>query len=165
MLKEERLLMESTATSNFDPPNFRTLIPLPVLLKGFRGLLLSLYDAPAFYDRCYRSLEQWKARRPQKPPEIPLWPKLGILVRSMLRQGLLSSYRKAYWKFLFRFHARWFLEPAKISLGFAMLLSGHHFIRYATTLAAQLEGELNRLVIEEETTEFSNEAAPAEIET
>jgi radical SAM superfamily enzyme YgiQ (UPF0313 family) len=148
MMKEDRLLMESTATSNFDPPNFRTLIPLPVLLEGFRGLLLSLYDAPAFFDRCYRSLLQWKARRPQKPPVIPLWPKLGILVRSMLRQGFLSSYRKAYWKFLFRLHAHWLLEPAKLSLGFAMLLSGHHFIRYASTVAAQLEGELNRLLIE-----------------
>jgi hypothetical protein len=46
-----------------------------------------------------------------------------------------------------------------------MLLSGHHFIRYASTVAAQLEGELNRLSIEKETTEFSNEPAPAEIQT
>jgi radical SAM superfamily enzyme YgiQ (UPF0313 family) len=165
MLKEDRLLMESTATSNFDPPNFRTLIPLPVLLKGFRGLLLSLYDAPAFYDRCYRSLLHWQTRLPQQPPDIPLGPKLGILFRSILRQGFLSSYRKAYWKFLLRIHARWLFEPAKLSLGFAMLLSGHHFIRYASTVAAQLEGELNRLSIGTETTEFSIEAAPAEIET
>src|SRR5271157_462247 len=165
ILKEGRLLMDSTATSNFDPPNFRTLLPLPVLLKGFRGLLLSLNDAPAFYDRCYRSLLYWKARKPQKPPTIPFWPKLGILVRSILRQGFLSSYRKAYWKFLLRIHAHWLFEPAKLSLGFAMLLSGHHFIRYASTLAAQLEGELNRLGIEKETAEFSIEAAPAEFET
>ncbi len=165
MLKEDRLLMESTATSNFDPPNFRTLIPLPVLLKGFRELLLSLYDAPAFYDRCYRSLLHWKTRPPQQAPDIPLRPKLGILVRSLLRQGLLSSYRKAYWKFLLRIHAHWFFQPAKLSLGFAMLLSGHHFIRYASTVAAQLEGELNRLAIEKETAEFSIKAAPAEFET
>ncbi len=165
MLKEDRLLIESTATSNFDPPNFRTLIPLPVLLKGYRGLLLSLYDAPAFYERCYRSLLHWKARRPQKAPEIPLGLMLRILARSMLRQGLLSSYRKAYWKFLLRIHAHWLFEPAKLSLGFAMLLSGHHFIRYASTVAAQLEGELNRLVIEKDTAEFSIEAAPAELET
>jgi len=165
MLKEDRLLMESTATSNFDPPNFRTLIPLPVLLKGFRGLLLSLYDAPAFYDRCYRSLLHWKTRLPQQAPDIPLWPKLGILVRSILRQGFLSSYRKAYWKFLLRIHAHWLFEPAKLSMGFAMLLSGHHFIRYAKTVAAQLERELARLGIEKETAEFGVEAAPAEIET
>ncbi|MEJ2699964.1 MAG: radical SAM protein, partial [Desulfuromonadales bacterium] len=34
MMKEGRLLMDTTATSNFDPPNFKTLLPLPVLLKG-----------------------------------------------------------------------------------------------------------------------------------
>src|SRR5437870_12921847 len=52
MLKEGRLLMESTATSNFDPPNFRTLLLLLVLLEGDREILLSLYALSAFYDRC-----------------------------------------------------------------------------------------------------------------
>ena len=143
MLKEGRLLMESTATSNFDPPNFRTLLPLPVLLEGFRAILASLYGAPAFYDRCYRSLLHWKARKPQKPPEVPLWPLLGVLVRSIVHQGILSSYRRAYWKFLFRLLAHWLFDPRKFSLGFAMLLSGHHFIRYASSVVGQLESELN----------------------
>jgi radical SAM superfamily enzyme YgiQ (UPF0313 family) len=148
MLKEGRLLMESTATSNFDPPNFRTLLPLPVLLEGFREILVSLYDPSAFYDRSYRSLLQWKARKLQKPPEIPLLPLLGIVVRSIVHQGILSSYRKAYWKFLMRLLARWSLNPPKFSLGFAMLLSGHHFIRYARNVVVQLDSELDRLRIE-----------------
>jgi len=154
MLKEGRLLMESTATSNFDPPNFRTLLPLPVLLEGFRAILISLYSASAFYDRCYRSLLYWKARKPQKPPKIPLWPLLGIVVRSIVHQGILSSYRRAYWKFLLRLVARWLLNPAKFSLGFAMLLSGHHFIRYASSVVGQLESELNKFRIEKEMKEF-----------
>ena len=144
MLKEGRLLMESTATSNFDPPNFRTLLPLSVLLEGYRGILVSLYGASAFYDRCYRSLLQWNSRKPQKPPEIPLLPTLGIVVRSIVHQGILSSYRKAYWKFLLRLAARWSLNPPKLSLGFAMLLSGHHFIRYARNVVVQLESELDK---------------------
>ena len=144
MLKEGRLLMESTATSNFDPPNFRTLLPLSVLLEGYRGILVSLYGASAFYDRCYRSLLQWNSRKPQKPPEIPLLPTLGIVVRSIVHQGILSSYRKAYWKFLLRLAARWSLNPPKFSLGFAMLLSGHHFIRYARNVVVQLESELDK---------------------
>ena len=144
MLKEGRLLMESTATSNFDPPNFRTLLPLSVLLEGYRGILVSLYGASAFYDRCYRSLLQWNSRKPQKPPEIPLLPTLGIVVRSIVHQGILSSYRKAYWKFLLRLAARWSLNPPKFSLGFAILLSGHHFIRYARNVVVQLESELDK---------------------
>ncbi len=69
MLKEGRLIMDTTATSNFDPPNFKTLLPLPVLLQGYRRLLASLYDPSAFYERCYRSLLHWQARKPQKAPD------------------------------------------------------------------------------------------------
>jgi radical SAM superfamily enzyme YgiQ (UPF0313 family) len=145
MLREGRLLMDTTATSNFDPPNFKTLLPLPVLLKGFREILVSLYDPSAFYERCYRSLLHWKARTPQKPPEISLWPLLGIVVRSIVHQGFLASYRKAYWKFLLRLISRWSISPPKFSLGFAMLLSGHHFIRYARKVVVQLDSELAKL--------------------
>ncbi|PYV05881.1 MAG: hypothetical protein DMG26_04440 [Acidobacteria bacterium] len=56
---------------------------------------------------------------------------------------MLSSYRRAYWKFLFRLLAHWLFDPRKFSLGFAMLLSGHHFIRYASSVVGQLESELN----------------------
>ena len=165
MLKEDRILMESTATSNFDPPNFRTLLPLPFLLEGYRAFLLSLYEPSTFYDRCYRSLEQWQPRPSQKPPAIPLWPKITILLKSVIRQGLLSSYRKPYWKFMFRLHTHWLGDPARFSMGFAMLLSGHHFIGYANTVAKQLEGELNRLTVEKGSAEYSTEPAPAEMQT
>jgi radical SAM superfamily enzyme YgiQ (UPF0313 family) len=154
MMREGRLLMESTATSNFDPPNFRTLLPLPLLLKGFRGLLAALYGPSAFYDRCYRSLLQWKARKPQKAPEIPFWPMLGMFARSIVHQGLLSSYRGAYWKFVFRLLRHWMFDPPKFSLGVAMLLSGHHFIRYAERVVAQLESELDKCRNEAEAQEF-----------
>jgi radical SAM superfamily enzyme YgiQ (UPF0313 family) len=159
MRKEGRLLMESTATSNFDPPNFRTLLPLPVLLEGFRTILVSLYEGSAFYERCYRSLLHWKARKPQKPPSIPLWPLIGIFVRSIVHQGILSSYRGAYWKFLFRLVSHWLFDQRKFSLGFAMLLSGHHFIRYASSVAGQLESELSKFRVEKETSGFRNETA------
>ena len=159
MMKEGRLLLHTQATSNFDPPNFKTLIPLPVLLKGFKETLSSLYAPSAFYDRCYRSLRQWKARAPQKSPEIPFRPMLGILVRSIVRQGLLSNYRGAYWKFLFRLLGHWILDPRKLCMGFAMLLSGHHFIPYARRVEGQLEIELDKFMYEQETAELQKEMA------
>jgi radical SAM superfamily enzyme YgiQ (UPF0313 family) len=142
MLKEGRMLMQSTATSNFDPPNFKTLLPLTFLLQGYREILASLYRASAFYERCYRSLQYWKAREPQKPPEIALGTMIGILVRSIVRQGVLSSYRRAYWKFLLRLVIHWPRDPRKLGLGIAMLLSGHHFVRYAGKVVEQVESEL-----------------------
>ncbi len=157
MLKEGRLLMDTTATSNFDPPNFKTLLPLPVLLKGFQEILSSLYSPSAFYDRCYRSLLQWKAREPQRAPAIPLLPTLGILLRSIVHQGFLSNYRGAYWRFVLRLLGRWLLNPRKLSFGFALLLSGHHFIPYARRVESQLEIELDRCTIEQETAELQEE--------
>jgi radical SAM superfamily enzyme YgiQ (UPF0313 family) len=157
MMKEGRLLMDTTATSNFDPPNFKTLLPLPILLKGFKGTLSSLYAPSAFYDRCYRSLLQWKARKPQKAPAIPLLPMFGIFIRSIVHQGFLSNYRGAYWKFVLRLLGRWLFVPRKLSFGFAMLLSGHHFIPYARRVTGQLEIELYRYKTEKDTAESLKE--------
>jgi len=149
MLREGRLLDENTATSNFDPPNFRTLLPLPFLLQGLRETLVSLYSPSGFYDRAYRSLEQWGTREQQKATAYPLLPTLGILVRSILRQGVLSSYRRAYWKFLLQVLTRWSRNPPKLSMGITLLLSGHHFIKYAQDVAAALEAESRRLAAEQ----------------
>jgi len=149
MLKQGRLLAEKTASSNFDRPNFRTLLPLPVLLQGMRQTLLSLYSPSAFYDRAYRSLLQWKTREQQKatPYPVSLW--LGILVRSIFRQGILSSYRREYWKFLFQVITRWSRNPPKLSMGITMLLSGHHFIKYAQDVAAGLEAKPGKPAVEQ----------------
>jgi radical SAM superfamily enzyme YgiQ (UPF0313 family) len=159
MLKEGRMLMESMATSNFDPPNFRTRLPLPVLLQGLRDVLASLYDPSRFYDRCYRSLRYWKPRKPQKPPAIPFRILTRVFVRSLVQQGMLSSYCKPYWKFLFRLVSHWLLDPPRFSLGFAMLLSGHHFIPYAKSVTDQLELELGKCRTEQEGIELQNETA------
>jgi hypothetical protein len=64
------------------------------------------------------------------------------LLRSVFHQGICSSYRKAYWTFLMRLLGRWSFNPPKLSLGFTMLLSGHHFISYTRNVVAQLESEL-----------------------
>src|ERR1039458_9999847 len=104
MVKQGRLLMENTG-NNFSQPNFRTLLPLPLLLQGVRQTLLSLYSPSAFYDRAYRSLVQWETRKEQKAPPHPLSLAVGVLVHSIFRQGILSSYRRQYWKRLLRIAA------------------------------------------------------------
>ncbi len=155
MVKEGRMLDESDATSNFDTPNFRTLLPLPLLLQGFRETLVALYSPSAFYDRAYRSLQQWQVRKQQKATEYPLRPILGILARSIFRQGILSSYRKSYWKFLFQLLSKWSGDSPKFSMGITILLSGNHFIRYAKNLAVHLDSGLSKLRTEDGTTAIS----------
>jgi radical SAM superfamily enzyme YgiQ (UPF0313 family) len=146
--QQGRLLAEFTG-NNLDRPNFRTLLPLPDLLQGFRKTLLSLYSPAAFYDRAYRSLVQWETVNPQKATPHPPLLMLGVLVRSIFQQGVLASYRKQYWKFLLRILSRWSRNPAKLSMGFTLLLSGRHFIKYAHDVAAELEAECGKLAGEE----------------
>ena len=149
MLKQGRLL-ETSTTSNFDPPNFRTILPLPVLLRGLREVLNSLYSPAAFYNRAYRSLLYWNiGKQHASVQNTSLYEKgrglvsnAGSLIRSVYHQGLRSSYRRAYWIFLMRLLGRWSFNPPKLTLGFTILLSGHHFISYAKSVVAQLEAEL-----------------------
>lgn len=151
MLKQGRLLTEGI-TSNFAPPNFRTVLPLPILLNGFRETLVSLYSPSAFYERAYHSLVCWRIGKGQKAKFLcdEIHGRLsivGITIRSIFHQGVCSSYRGAYWKFLLRLLGRWSCDPPKLSMGFIILLSGHHFIRYANSVVAQVESELGELRI------------------
>src|SRR5271169_2442752 len=56
MKKEGRLIEDSEEISNFSAPNFRTAMPLPVLMRGYSGLLIDLYEPEAYFRRSYRSL-------------------------------------------------------------------------------------------------------------
>jgi radical SAM superfamily enzyme YgiQ (UPF0313 family) len=60
MKKEGRLLEDKPEPSNFDPPNFRTVLPLAELLDGTKRMLLALYDPRRFYQRVLDSLERWQ---------------------------------------------------------------------------------------------------------
>ena len=88
MKKEGRLIENSEAITNFSAPNFRTVLPLPVLLRGLSRLLANLYEAEPFFDRALRSLEIWRPRKTQKPPDLPMWYNLRLLFASVCDTGL-----------------------------------------------------------------------------
>jgi len=141
MKKEGRLLENKPEPSNFEPPNFRTVLPLPELLDGTKRMLLALYDPHRFYQRVLDSLERWEPRLEQKASAISLPYLLSVLPKSVWKQGVLSRYRGDYWHFMRGLMMRWGLEPQKRRLGFELALSGHHFIRYARQVADALEAE------------------------
>jgi len=141
MKKEGRLLENKPEPSNFEPPNFRTVLPLPELLDGTKRMLLALYDPHRFYQRVLDSLERWEPRLEQKASAISLRYLLSVLPKSVWKQGVLSRYRGDYWHFMRGLMMRWGLEPQKRRLGFELALSGHHFIRYARQVADALEAE------------------------
>ncbi len=141
MKREGRLNEESMATTNFSPPNFETVLPFPVLLRGLSRLLSELYEAKPFFKRALRSLEVWQPRASQVPPELPMAYNLRVLGASMWRQGMRSPYKLEYWKFLYQLISRFARKPAKLWLGFTVLLSAHHFLIYSREVAEQLEME------------------------
>jgi radical SAM superfamily enzyme YgiQ (UPF0313 family) len=146
MRSEGRLVQASPEPTNFSPPNFRTVLPLPELLGGTKRMLLTLYDPSRFYERVFDSLARWHVQPEQKATAISLLYLLSVLFKSVWRQGVLSGYRRAYWHFLGRLMMRYGLNPQKRRLGFELALSGHHFIRYARQVAETLEAESCRAI-------------------
>jgi radical SAM superfamily enzyme YgiQ (UPF0313 family) len=146
MKREGRLLQDNPEPSNFDPPNFRTVLPLPELLDGAKRMLLTLYDPRRYYERVLNSLERWQLQPGQRAPALSLLYLLRVLLKSVWKQGVLSGYRGAYWRYMRRLVSRWGLHPQKRRLGFELALSGHHFIRYARQVAESLEAESRRAI-------------------
>jgi radical SAM superfamily enzyme YgiQ (UPF0313 family) len=141
MKREGRLHEDSEALTNFSPPNFDPVLPVPVLLRGLSTLLSGLYEAKPFFQRALRSLEVWQPRETQVPPRLPLSYNLRVLAVSMWHQGIQSPYKQEYWKFLYQLVRRFGRHPAKLWLGFTVLLSAHHFLIYSREVAQELEQE------------------------
>jgi len=141
MKLEGRLIENSEAITNFSPPNFETNLPLPVLLRGLSTLLFGLYEAKPFFKRALRSLEVWQPRPSQVPPRLPLLYNLRVLGSSMWRQGVRSTYKLEYWRFLYQLVRKFARKPAQLWLGIMVLMSANHFLIYSREVAEQLERE------------------------
>ncbi len=151
MRKEGRLIEYSVNSSDSTIPNFRTVIPAEVLVRGFQKTIASIYEPTKFYERAWRSLQDWQTKDCQRPADQPALASLiRIVLRSIWHQGLRSSYRRAYWKYFFQLIARYPTNRAKLWLGFTILISGHHFIPYAQEVVRQVEGEIREVVSEPE---------------
>jgi radical SAM superfamily enzyme YgiQ (UPF0313 family) len=141
MKREGRLIEDSQSIMQFGLPNFRTVLPLPVLLRGLCTLLEGLYRPDAFFERAYNSLKVWQPKATQKPPYLGMYYNLRVLFSSIWRQGICSGYRRSYWRFLYRMVTSCRRSPAKLWLGFTVLLSAHHFVLYSKVVIKHLEEE------------------------
>jgi len=146
MKREGRLIESKVNSSDTTLPNFHTILPRAALLKGFQKTVATIYDPARFYDRARRSLRDWKSKNCQRPARQPAMGSIiKIMLRSIWHQGLRSSYRRAYWKYLLEIVARYSLNRAKLWLGATILISGHHFIPYAREVVRQIEEEILKL--------------------
>ena len=123
MKEEGRLIEDSQAITNFSAPNFRTMLPLPVLLPGSEQTAgLACTSRSAFFERAFRSLEVWKTKPSQKVPDTPVTYDLRLLAYSMWTQGVRSGYRRAYWGFLWTIVRRYRNNQVKSGWGWVCWL-------------------------------------------
>jgi radical SAM superfamily enzyme YgiQ (UPF0313 family) len=142
MKREGRLIEDSQSITQFGLPNFRTVLPLPILLRGLCTLLNNLYQPDAFFERAYNSLKMWQPKPTQKPPNLGMGYNVRVLFASIWRQGIRSNYRRSYWRFLYRMLSSFYRSPARLWLGFTTLLSAHHFVLYSKVVIKHLEQEI-----------------------
>lgn len=146
MVREGRLRTDVAPSDNFALPNFRTNMPPLAVARGYRKMLSTLFAPDAYYQRGIRSLEAWRVGPRQKLENLGT---MGILLRSLWYQGVRSSYRRAYWRFIGHLLRHGERNPVRLANGFMILVAGHHFISYASEVVTRLDGEIARLEHEE----------------
>lgn len=123
--REGRLSGDSTGDVAYRP-NFRTTMPEDVLVRGYARLLARLYEPRAYFERALYTIELQRDA-PRSPYHRPLSWGLGILARSLWLQGVLSAYRREYWRFLLLVLRR---MPREFAHAVGLAVIGEHMIRY-----------------------------------
>ena len=138
-LRREGRLRESASGETFTRPNFETKLPEPTLLRSYRKALAQIYQPEEYFGRCVRAL----ALLPKQSPRLglPLGYALRCFFRSLWKQGVRGSYRRAYWKFLFQVLRQ---APKRFARAISLAVAGEHMIRYTREsvmprLAADIE--------------------------
>jgi hypothetical protein len=135
-----RLLNNDTTMSYAGSlPNFQTVMAPDTLFGGAAAMLLELYEPDKYFQRGLRSLEHWVPNAAQRGPRIPLFYGMGGILRSFWIQGVRSDYRRAYWRFVLQMAWRWRRDSTRLTVGFKILVTSHHFIGYAREVAAKLQ--------------------------
>jgi radical SAM superfamily enzyme YgiQ (UPF0313 family) len=121
---EGRLLKESIGNNTLLDLNFVPRMDTQQLLDGYQRILETIYGPKEYFERALAFLSRLggAARAPLVLSD------LMAVARSLWRQGLLSNYRKDYWKFIAETlcHHRQHLDKA-----ITLAIMGHHFFELA----------------------------------
>jgi hypothetical protein len=107
-----------------------TRLPAAEMVAGYCRVLETVYDPEIFFQRCRENLARWK--RVRGLPRSVSIRDLACAWRAIRGQGLVGTYRRAYWQFL-AWAARH--HPDKLGRAIAMAAAGHHYITYTREVA------------------------------
>jgi len=128
LLREGRILAESTGNNLDAVLNFVPRMDRQTLLEGYRALVKHLYSPREYYRRAMTFLRHYRRRGPRA--SIP-WNDVAAFVRSLWVLGVRGSDRREYWKYLLKtllFYPRAFAEAMNLAV------MGYHFRKIAATL-------------------------------
>jgi radical SAM superfamily enzyme YgiQ (UPF0313 family) len=124
LIREGRLVNRASGET-FGRANFRTKMDEVELLESYRRLIGDIYRPEAYFERVNRILEL----RPQVQGvfSLPWTHALACVARSVLFQGMLGKYKRAYWRFMWRVLRK---TPRRLPRAISLAIAGEHMIRY-----------------------------------
>ena len=136
-LKEAGRIKPIESIDQFGRTNIETVLPESILLAGYKKILQTIYEPRQYLAR----VKTMMAHRPKMVVRHGWLEPRNILagLRAMTAQGLVSSYRRDYWRFL-REVVR--SQPARMSEAIMRAAAGHHFIEYTRRVVIPRLGEL-----------------------
>ena len=146
--REGRILHAGAGNNTSISLNFLPRMDATKLVEGYRSVLERIYSSEAYYKRVKLFLKRIQTVTREKPLR-QRWltvANLRALVHSVVRQGVFSSQRWSYWKFLVAAATRY-----RRSFGTAMTLAvmGYHFQAMTRELSKYKMPELPSPGIEE----------------
>lgn len=121
MLREGRIRDLYSGDNVDGETNIVPKMGLPLLKKGYRKVLDSIYSAKGFYERVRTFLKDYK---PIRHTVTLQWQEIAAFLSSIFEIGIKSKDRKHYWNLVFwtLFHC-----PEKFPLAITFAIYGYHF--------------------------------------
>src|SRR5262252_1490934 len=96
--REGRLIKESSG-SNSEWLNFIPAMDVTRLIAGHKTILRTIYDPKEYYDRALRCLKRLPHNQ-SEPGVCGFWSSVLILIRVVVRLGVIDSARLEFWRFM-----------------------------------------------------------------
>ena len=120
LLSEGRLVQYGNGNSMSTALNFVPKMDAEKLIAGYKSILTRIYDRDAYYGRVREFLKRYE---PAYESELRFEDYI-TLTRSMLKQGVLSSGRMAYWSLFYDALREY---PRAFGTAITLAMMGHHF--------------------------------------
>lgn len=123
LLREGRILEESSGDNVNGRTNFETRMPSEALASGYHSILNRIYSPKLFYQRIKTFLTQFQPARPSVTLNLQ---EVLALFRAIWKLGILGQERRNFWDLVF-----WTLRTdiRKFPLAITFSIYGYHFRR------------------------------------